>query len=129
MDPATNDCHNKIIIMSVHDLLSYVVFSCLLCFQAFLKMQSDPEFAVPGCHYETASGNRRQAVLNFVRDQFWPDEPLSRSITHLCPWTDYVEAMWASVVSLSSSISVSKLILLPFILKRLMLYYEYRHRE
>ena len=71
------------------------LFSSILCFQAFLKIQ----FAVQGCHYEIASDNRRQAVLDFVRDQFWPDEPLSRSIAHLCPWTDYVEATWASVVS------------------------------
>ena len=72
-----------------------------MCFQAFEKIKSDPEFAVPGCHYETAGehGHRRRAVLDFLRDQFMPDEPLARSVAHICSWTEEVETLWASVVN------------------------------
>lgn len=70
--------------------------------KAFEKIKSDPEFAVPGCHYETASEDRRRAVLDFIRDQFMPDEPLARSIG--CPWTEEVETLWASVINWNISL-------------------------
>ena len=76
---------------------------CLQCdfrfLQALEKIKSNPECAVPGYHYEIAREDRHQAVVEFVRDHFKPDEPLARSIPHLYPWNGDADALWMLVVN------------------------------
>ena len=67
--------------------------------QALEKIKSDPGCAVTGCHYEIAREDYHQAVVEFVRDHFKPDEPLARSISHLYPWNEDAEELWMLVVN------------------------------
>ena len=60
---------------------------------------SNTEYVVEGCHYEIAREERHKELLNFIRYQFVPDEPISRSIAHIMPWTEEIEYIWMSVVS------------------------------
>ena len=68
--------------------------------QALEKVKSNPVIAVEGCHYEIARERRHQDVINFIRDHFSPDEPISKCIADILPWTEDTEAMWMSSVSL-----------------------------
>ena len=69
-------------------------------FQALNVVQNDPEFAVPGCHYEIARGEREVQVVDFIRDQFLPDEPIHNCIAHINPWTDIHRDLWMRMVYL-----------------------------
>ena len=68
-------------------------------FQAFEKIRYDPKFAVEGCHYELARGDRRhQQLAVFVRDHFMPDEPIHKSIG--TPWNEEIEGFFIAEVQL-----------------------------
>lgn len=75
--------------------------------KAFATIKADPEFAVPGCHYEIAREARHKDVLDFIRYHFKPDEPMGRSIAHVFPWNDELEGLWSSVLQQNVSLILS----------------------
>ena len=71
--------------------------------QAFEKIKDDPEFAVDGCHYVIIREDRYQQYLDFLRQHFLKDEPLSANVSSLDFWDIELEPFWLQQVPIHTN--------------------------